>query len=199
MHFADQADLFSLRRSPKCSRAELRTCRAPCAARCSAAEYADSVCAATRFLDGETDAPLDRLRSRMEEAATAREFELAARLRDREKRLRVLRDDVVLFRDFLVGLTFLYRVPSEPTGPNRGYVLSGGRVLFSFNFTSDLDFLPELRDRVTAVLSQQMPTSYGMDVGMREEIFLVARWFRSKPDESPQQQKQSRIRSAQRP
>ena len=183
MHFADQADLFSPHRRPKCSRAELGTCPAPCAARCSAAEYADNVCEATRFLDGETDAPLDRLRSRMEEAAAAREFELAARLRDRERRLRVLRDDVVLFRDFLAGLTFLYRVPSEPTGPDRGYVLSGGRVLFSFSFTSDPDFLPELRDRVTAVLSQQMPTSYGTDVGIREEIFLVARWFRWKPHE----------------
>ena len=173
MHFADQADLFSPHRRPKCSRAELGTCPAPCAARCYAAEYADNVCEATRFLDGETDAPLDRLRSRMEEAAAAREFELAARLRDRERPLRVLRDDVVLFRDFLAGLTFLYRVPSEPTGPDRGYVLSGGRVLFSFSFTSDPDFLPALRDRVTAVLSQQMPTSYGTDVGIREEIFLV--------------------------
>ena len=183
MHFSDQSDLFSEHREPKCSRAELGTCEGPCAGRCSEAEYGDTVLEATRFLDGETDAPLDRLQDRMTEAAGAMDYELAARLRDRKERLRALRHEIVLFRDYLAGLSFLYRVPTEPDGSDQGYALSGGRVLCSFRFDCSPDHLRAVRDHVRTALRQSRPTPDGMDAETREEIFLVARWFRWKPEE----------------
>ncbi len=183
MHFADQTDLFSVRRDPRCARAELGTCPGPCAARCSATEYADKVREVVHFLDGKTDAPLDRLRARMEGATATREFELAARLRDREERIRSLRNEVVLFRDFLAGLSFVYRVSSGPAGPDRGYMISAGRVLFSFSFTFGANPPTALRNQIRSVLSHPMPPPEALDVQTREEIFLVTRWFRWKPEE----------------
>ena len=65
---------------------------------------------AVQFLSGETDAPVDRLLRRTTEAAAERKYEFAAQLRDREAQLRRLRDEVVAFRDFLAGPSFVYRV-----------------------------------------------------------------------------------------
>ena len=183
MHLEDQEELFAVRREPRCSRVELDTCLGPCAARCSAADYREIVLQATQFLDGKTDSPLDRLLSRMESAAAAKEFESAAKLRDREERLRSLRDRVVLFRKFLAELSFLYRIPSAPLEPDRAYVLSCGRVVCSFNIEQGSDASSLLQDRVRTALARPTLKPDAMDAATQEEIFLVARWFQWKPEE----------------
>lgn len=183
IHYADQEDLFAPAHSPGCPRAELGTCPAPCASRCSFAQYQERVEEARRFLDGETDAPLTRLVSRIAEAADSKEYEIAASLRDREARLRTLRDEVVLFRDFLAGLTFLYRVPSEPDGPDTGYVVSEGRVLSSFRIPPDPESRGFLQDRIRSILTDRFLPPVHDQAESREEVFLVVRWFRWNPEE----------------
>ncbi len=183
IHFADQTDLFTAARDPGCPRGDLETCVAPCAARCSANEYAERVLEVASFLDGETDAPLIRLRSRMEEAAMNRDFELAARLRDRESNLRELRDEVVLFSEFLASLSFVYRVPSESDDPDRGYVISVGRVVHTFDYAADGQLPTGVRNRVQRVRSRPAQTPDRLGDQAREETFLVARWFRWRPEE----------------
>lgn len=181
MRFSDQPDLFSARPTPGCSRADLGTCPAPCAAGCSTAEYRERVATAARLLEGLDDAPLEELSRRMEGAAARREFERAALLRDREARIRALRDEVVLFRETLRELSFVYRLPSEPSGPDRGYLILRGRVLCSFDY--DADTTEDVDGRVRAHLCDRGAVPDEMDPETREEVFLVTRWFLKRPEE----------------
>src|SRR4029450_13023608 len=75
--------LFPEWRSPKCLRFELGTCRGPCVAACSRAEYGSGVRAAKAFLDGRDRAILAMLKEMMHEAAESFHFEKAMALRDR--------------------------------------------------------------------------------------------------------------------
>lgn len=231
MAFADQLDLLSLPRTPGCSRAELGSCPAPCAARCTRAEYLRGMDEAVAFLEGETDGPLDRLRERMDGAARSLGFEVAARLRDREARLRTLRDRVVEARRERTELSFVYRVPvpraltagergnqghgepergvpdpgnQERGGQDRGprqhggdpgprepgsgariYLLREGRV----RLTLDEPPPPWREARIQAAralraaVAAEPPTPTILPEGEREELFLVARWFRANPEE----------------
>jgi hypothetical protein len=134
---------------------------------------------AIRFLSGEDESLLQGLRGRMEEAATLREFEQAAIYRDRAARFQGLRDEIVLFRESLGSLSFVYRVPSQPVGEDRGYVIHRGRVVSSFSFGAGTD--QELVDLISGALTE--PTPDPANDSAREEAFLLARWFRLRPDE----------------
>jgi hypothetical protein len=114
----------------------------------------------------------------MDEAASRHEFEQAAMYRDRAERFEGLRDEIVLFRQALAGLSCVYRVPSIPTGDDRGYVIHRGRVVSSFSFAAGP---PSLEDRVRDAVAEPAPDH--ADDSAREEAFLVARWFRLRPDE----------------
>src|SRR5688500_968791 len=85
--FADQLEIFAAGRTPRCLRGDLGTCLAPCAGRPDAATYRERVREARWFLEGRGDAPVERLRARMAEAAARRDFEYAAVMRDRVARL----------------------------------------------------------------------------------------------------------------
>lgn len=61
----------------------IEKCSGPCVGEVKEDDYSQMVSEFCRFLEGETDEVVDRLRSDMEEASKALEFERAARLRDR--------------------------------------------------------------------------------------------------------------------
>jgi excinuclease ABC subunit C len=61
----------------------IEQCSGPCVGEVSREEYDQHVEALLQFLDGDTDAVVQQLETRMHEAAEALEFEQAARLRDR--------------------------------------------------------------------------------------------------------------------
>ena len=179
MFFSDQGDLFGSARVPSCARGDLGTCPAPCAERCTRAQYHEGVTRATRLLSGEDDTPLVALRQRMDEAASRHEFERAAHYRDRAARFQGLRDEIMLFKQALASLSFVYRLPSTPPGDERGYVIHRGRVVWSFSLSPDPT--AQLEERLRSVLSES--SAENMDDSAREEAFLVARWFRLKPEE----------------
>ncbi len=187
IHFADQLDLLSSPRTPLCSRAELGSCPAPCASGCSRASYLEGVDRALDFLEGRSELPLERLRDRMEQAAHRLGFETAARLRDREARLRELRDRVVACRREFRELTFVYPVPGGGPGVERGrlYLLRGGRVRLTLDEPAGDD--PGGREAAAAALRAAMaraaPPPEELSESDREELFLVARWFRDHPGE----------------
>jgi len=183
MVFADQLELIDQPRAPACPRAELGSCLAPCASRCTEREYADRVRETIAFLTGASEAPLDRVRALMESAAEGRHYEMAARYRDSEERLRALRDEVVAFRDHLAGLTFVYRVPVAGKEA-RGYLLRHGLVRLTFDepdpgSSAALDLARELR--VLLAGPDRPPSAFTVEE--REELFLAARWFRAHPKE----------------
>lgn len=135
-----------------------------------------------RFLEGQDDSILERLRAKMDRASAAREFELAARLRDREDRLRELRDRITSFGALLEGLSFVYRVPPEHDqgqAGDRGYLILKGRVLHSFTFSRGTEW----KGGVRSALERASAPGTAIDATSREETFLVARWFTHRPDE----------------
>ena len=75
-------DSFFAHRSRPCLQHQIGRCSAPCVGLISAADYRRDFDSALQVLAGGTDALADELRRQMEEAAAARQFELAARLRD---------------------------------------------------------------------------------------------------------------------
>ena len=181
MHFSDQLDLLGagIQVEPACIRGDLGSCPAPCAGRCSAETYRKGVDEAIAFLEGRTEAPLERLLARMTEASAAREFERAAHWRDRTEGIRSLRARVRAFEEDRGRLNFAYR-PSEPGGVEGrwGYLIVRGQVRTRFPWPDGPD--PEVSAAITR--SPPAPAS-SLSLGEREELFLVARWFRQNPGE----------------
>jgi excinuclease ABC subunit C len=182
MRFADQPDLFAFQAAPRCHRAELKLCVAPCAGGCSEGEYRRRVALARAFLDGDADEPLRWVNDRMAAAAERWEFEYAASLRDRIRRLEMLRDEFLRLREALDNLSFLYHVPGHD-GDDRVYVVRRGTIRAA---------VPAPR---TAAERRRLERLTGEHFGMPEhtgalvarhqvdEILLIARWFRANPAE----------------
>jgi len=81
------SDSFFANRSRPCLLHQIRRCSAPCVHRVDEAAYADLVDDAKAFLSGKSQEVQRKLGSQMETAAEARDFELAAVLRDRLRAL----------------------------------------------------------------------------------------------------------------
>ena len=182
IRFADQPDLFAFEHAPRCHRFELRLCLGPCAARCSEAEYLRRVEMARAFLDGHADEPLRWLAERMQAAADRWEFEYAGRLRDRLQRLENLRDEFAQLREALDSLTFVYRVPGVE-GDDRLYLVRRGTV----RATVPVPRSTAERRRLERLCDEHFgrPEHDGTLVQRHQvdEILLLARWFRARPDE----------------
>jgi excinuclease ABC subunit C len=169
-------------RVPLCLRADLGRCLAPCAARCTRTEYHSRAELALRFLSGEAEEPIERLRERMAAAVSRLNFEYAATLRDRIGRLDELRDELVALRSTIDALTFVYRVNGSD-GDDRAYIIRKGQVLADVLAPRDGSGEAALRHRAERMLSE---TARGLEaVGATEatEILMVARWFTQRPHE----------------
>ena len=73
-----------------CMNSELGRCMAPCAGKCTEAEYAEMMSGVMNFLNGDYDSVLTKLQKDMEEAAAAMRYEKAARIRDKMRDVRGL-------------------------------------------------------------------------------------------------------------
>lgn len=205
IHFADQLDLLSPARVPACLRGETGSCSAPCAGRDSVDGYRARVRTAVAFLEGRSDEPLQRLGARLETAAGDREYELAARLRDRIQRLTDLRHRILAFSQALDRLDLVYRPPSAE-GTGRSYLVVAGRVRLVWDDEGRVLQLgagfgksrpgagrerPEtvqedraaLEERIRRLAMEPGPVPATLSAGEREELFLVTRWFRQNPEE----------------
>jgi len=180
--FDDQLEIFRAGRAPRCIRADLNSCLAPCCGRPTAAEYQKAVDLARRFLEGRAERPLRELEQQMSAAAAREDFEYAALLRDRLERLRHFRDDLVAFRGRVEDLSFTYRVPGF-RGDDRIYLIRHGRIRRD---------LPDPRGaRARERVARQIEEVYGepdrgpsaLKPEEAAEILLVARWFRMNPRE----------------
>ncbi|HVT08284.1 MAG TPA: excinuclease ABC subunit UvrC, partial [Polyangia bacterium] len=89
------------RRRP-CLQYQIKRCPAPCVLPVARESYAEQIRDVRLFLDGKSDELLDRLRSRMKEAAARQEFEIAADIRDQIRALEVtLEKQRVVSTDFV--------------------------------------------------------------------------------------------------
>lgn len=180
--FDDQLEIFTGGRPPRCIRAELRTCLAPCCGRPTADEYGRAVELARRFLEGRADAPLAELDAEMRRAAARMDFEYAALLRDRLERLTHFRDELVAFRGRVEDLTFLYRVPGFG-GDDRLYLVRRGRIREALPHPKGRRARARVANAIDRVYGEVERGPTALEASEAAEILLVARWFRLNPRE----------------
>jgi excinuclease ABC subunit C len=180
MFFSDQADLLELpSRTPGCIRHEIGRCLGPCVAAVREAEYDAAFTAARGFLEGAHDAPLNLLRSRMEQASDTLDFERAGFWRDKLHRLEALREQFARLRFALESLTFTYVVPGVK-GEDRAYVIRRGVVRAEGPAPRTIAERKALEvGALEASNGARRPqTVPGHEV---DEVLLVAGWFRKFP------------------
>jgi excinuclease ABC subunit C len=85
-------DTFFNNRTRPCLQYQIKRCTAPCVDRVSPEAYAEDVQHAVMFLEGRSNAVIDDLVARMEQASAALDFEAAARYRDQIAQLRRLQE-----------------------------------------------------------------------------------------------------------
>jgi excinuclease ABC subunit C len=181
--FADQLDLFGARdETPGCLRADVRKCLAPCAARCSRADYLAQVAIAQRFLDGNADLPIRILHERMQLAAERMQFEYAAEVRDRAGRLAIARDELLEARGAIDSLSFAYHV-SGWGGDDRVYVIRRGAIRAELPAPRTAEERATVDRRVASILCRSDAWTASGRSALVAEVLLVARWFRLRPAE----------------
>ncbi len=182
VYFGDQLEMFAGGRPPRCLRAELRTCLAPCCGRPTEMEYKAAVDIARAFLEGRTVGPLGDLESRMSEAARRMDFEYAALLRDRLERLMRFRDELAAFRGTVEDLSFVYRVPGH-NGDDRIYLIRKGRIRREMPLPKGTRARARVMAAVADVYGEVDAGPAALTSDEAAEILLVARWFRQNPAE----------------
>lgn len=180
--FDDQLEIFRARRAPRCIRADLNSCLAPCCGRPTAAEYQKAVDLARRFLEGRAERPLRELEQQMSAAAAREDFEYAALLRDRLERLRHFRDDLVAFRGRVEDLSFTYRVPGF-RGDDRIYLIRHGRIRRDLTDPRGARARERVARQIEEVYGEPDRGPSALKPEEAAEILLVARWFRMNPRE----------------
>jgi excinuclease ABC subunit C len=183
MHFADQAELFEIfPRTPGCIRFEVKKCVGPCVGGCTVEQYDERVRLARAFLDGTDDGPLEQLRRDMEAASERLEYERAATLRDKLKRLEALRGQFARLRFAVETLSFVYTVPGEDND-DRVYLIRRGRVRAETSVPKDQDGAGELLRLIGEVFSPVERETAQIPTHEIDELLLLSSWFRRFPDE----------------
>lgn len=196
MHFADQPELFQLMpRTPGCIRYEVKKCLGPCVAACTAGEYDARLQLARAFLDGVDDLPLEALRCDMEQAAAGLEFERAALLRDKLRRLENLREQFLHFRFAVESLSFVYPVPGH-AGDDRTYVIRRGRIRAEMPSPATPVDHARLAETVQAIFRKGEHPGALIPTHEIDELLLLSSWFRKFPDELERVAEPSRFASA---
>jgi len=183
MHFSDQQELFQLSpRTPGCIRFEIGKCLGPCVGGCSVSEYAERVAMARAFLDGDDDGPIGMLKSRMEDASAALQFERAAAYRDKLNRLEVLREQFARLRFAVEKLSFVYTVPGHE-GADRVYLVKRGVVRAELEKPRSSSQRTKLKQLVGDIFSTHESSGLSVPTHEIEELLLLSSWFRRFPKE----------------
>ncbi|HEX4681743.1 MAG TPA: UvrB/UvrC motif-containing protein [Gemmatimonadaceae bacterium] len=183
MQFADQPELFDIMpRTPGCIRFEVRKCLGPCVGGCTIQQYDERLLLARAFLDGANDGPIAHLRREMEAASDRLEFERAAVLRDKLKRLEALRQQFGRLRFAVETLSFAYTVPGTD-GDDRVYLIRRGRVRGEISLPKTPDDAAQLIRMIDDVFSPVERDTGQIPTHEIDELLLLSSWFRRFPSE----------------
>lgn len=184
MFFADQPDLMPLpSRTPGCIRHEIGKCLGPCIGAAREEEYMTRFRAAKEFLEGRHDAPLVPLRAQMEASSDALDFERAATMRDKIRRLEGLQEQFGRIRFALESLSFTYTIPGTGKDDARTYIVRRGRVRHEGPAPRTAAERRAIDAKVAELLApaERAPATVpGHEV---DEVLLVAAWFKKHPKE----------------
>jgi excinuclease ABC subunit C len=183
MNFADQPELFdSFPRTPGCIRFEVKKCLGPCVGGCTTQQYDHRLALARAFLDGTDDGPLEHLRREMEQASERLEYERAAVLRDKLKRLEALRGQFARLRFAVETLSFVYTVPGYD-GEDRVYLVRRGRVRAELNRPATAADATRLLGLIDEVFTPAERNTAQIPTHEIDELLLLSSWFRRFPGE----------------
>jgi excinuclease ABC subunit C len=183
MHFADQSELFDIfPRTPGCIRFEVKKCLGPCVGGCSVQQYDERLALARAFLDGADDGPIQMLKRDMEAASERLEFEHAATLRDKLKRLQALRGQFARLRFAVETLTFVYTVPGIDDD-DRVYLIRRGRVRAEHTRPRTAADAAAFLGTIGEVFGVKEPTTSRIPTHEIDELLLISSWFRRFPAE----------------
>ncbi len=177
--FAEQGDLFGETKRAGCFRFELGQCVGPCGGLVTEGEYRDRLAQAIGFLETASVEPLDRAIEEMNAASERREFELAARWREKFNTLAWLLAATVRTRSSVRALNFVYTDPGV-YGDDRAYIIRNGTVRAS----TPAPRTPIERVAFQALVAEHAgtePEKNTLDPEAVDEILLVIRWFRTHP------------------
>jgi excinuclease ABC subunit C len=183
MQLADQLPLFLLPHEPRCIRGQVHRCLAPCAARCTRAEYGERVEQARRFFLGQDEAPLTLLRERIRGAASRLQFEYAAELRDRAEHLEWVQTEAEEVSRTIESLSFVYTVPGHGGEDDRAYVVRRGSVRAELPAPRSPRDHRALAEQAQLLFAQPETHTLGLRAHEVQEVLLIARWFRLHPEE----------------
>ena len=148
-------DHFFRSRTRPCLQYQIQRCSAPCVGQVSPTDYARQISDTTLFLEGRASQVIEALAQRMEQAATALDFEGAARLRDQIAELRQIQH-----RQFVEGESGDWDAVAVATDGGiacvQVFVFRGGRLLGNKAFFPQL---PQAED-APAILSAFLAQHY---------------------------------------
>ncbi len=183
MHFADQPELFdAFPRTPGCIRFEVKKCLGPCVGGCTVQQYDERLFLARAFLDGVDDGPIERLHDEMAEASARLEYERAAVLRDKMRRLEGLRGQFARLRFAVENLSFVYTVPGYD-GADRVYLIRRGLVRAEAPVPTTTDEAASLMHLIDDVFTPAERASAQIPTHEIDELLLLSSWFRRFPEE----------------
>lgn len=183
MHFADQPELFdAFPRTPGCIRFEVKKCLGPCVGGCTVQQYDERLFLARAFLDGVDDGPIERLHEEMTQASARLEYERAASLRDKMRRLEALRGQFARLRFAVENLSFVYTVPGYE-GADRVYLIRRGLVRAETGVPTTADEAANLMHLIDDVFTPVERPTGQIPTHEIDELLLLSSWFRRFPEE----------------
>lgn len=195
MRLADQLDFFGAPGEPHCIRGQVHRCLAPCAGRCTHAEYLARAEEARRFFNGESEAPQALLRERIRVAAQRLQFEYAAELRDRASLLDWVHTASAEMHRSIEALSFVYTVPGHGE-EDRAYIVRRGSVRAELPAPKTSDARAALEAQARAIYERPESQTLGSRAHEVQEVLLIARWFRLQPEELKRTEPLARFASA---
>jgi excinuclease ABC subunit C len=141
-------------RSRPCMLHQIERCTAPCVGLISEADYHEDVQAATLFLQGKTDEVLAQLKRQMDAAASALQFERAARTRDKIARLQQLQSKQFVESATAGDIDVIAAVRESNLFAVNAVMIRGGRHVGDRTFFPRHADTVEEADVVTAFLAQ---------------------------------------------
>src|ERR1035437_1815215 len=183
MYFSDQTEMpIAPPRTPGCIRHEIGKCLGPCIAGTTQAQYRARFRLAREFLEGAHDAPIEMLRTAMEDSSEKLEFERAARLRDKILRLESLREQFARLRFAVESLSFVYTVPGFGSD-DRAYVIRRGRVRAELPAARTSAEQHALAGRAAEIFAPHERSNATVPAHEVDELLLLSSWFRKFPAE----------------
>jgi excinuclease ABC subunit C len=174
--FSDQSDLFGLGRQAACIRYELGNCSGPCGGFVAEDNYTGNFSAAVNFLQGRSIEPFNRVIDEMEKASDRRDFESAARWREKFEGLEWLFANVNRARSMIEAMSFVYINPGSH-GDERAYVIRRAAV----QAQAPAPRTPIEWEAFRALVEEHSSTTetgYAMDAENIDETLLVLSWFK---------------------